>query len=375
MDQSGRPHAASRLNVFLSYRSVEAKFADVLSEHLRRDFIGLVHVFLASDTTSVPAGTLWLSEVIEGLRQSHFHIVVCSSESVRRPWINYEAGAARVRDVPIVPVCHSGLTPAQLPVPLSESEGGTFTDGSFLRKLYGRIAVLLGSSVPEVDFDVYAKEFAELEAELRELEPPATTTGGSATLGEPERVDDPSVLCVTSEQFKALGIANQLELVLNAFPTSVKHQTILNSRELRRILAEERIDIVHIAAFVCPRGGDLYFSPVELPLGKSTSEDTDLLTPDALVALLTKARTKLVVLGGSASLVLAAELLPVTNVIAVRDVVSPKAMASWVETFYDALLRESLASACELATRVSQAPMKFYVRQCGTSNIQFRRRE
>jgi TIR domain len=130
----------SKLNVFLSYRSVEARFADVLKEHLVRDFIGLVDVFLASDTTSVPAGSRWLAEILEALQVSNLHVVICSHYSVRRPWINYEAGAAGVRSVPIVPLCHSGLLPDQLPVPLSESEGGLITDPIALRKVYeGRV--------------------------------------------------------------------------------------------------------------------------------------------------------------------------------------------------------------------------------------------
>jgi hypothetical protein len=76
-----------------------------------------------------------------------------------------------------------------------------------------------------------------------------------------------------------------------------------------------------------------------------------------------KAKTRLVVLGGSASLVLAAQLLPITNVIAARDMVSARAMACWVETFYRTLMKEPLAAASELASRVSQAPMKLYAQQ------------
>jgi len=62
----------SRLHVFLSYRTIEARLADALKEHLVQDFIGLVEIFLASDTTSVPAGTYWLNEVIKGLQQAEF---------------------------------------------------------------------------------------------------------------------------------------------------------------------------------------------------------------------------------------------------------------------------------------------------------------
>ena len=101
--------------VFLSYRSVEAQFADLLKTHLIQDFIVLVKVFLPSDTTSVPAGSRWLAELIEGLQRAQFYIIICSNYSVSRPWNNYEAGAAGVRGIPIVPLCHSGSPAASAP--------------------------------------------------------------------------------------------------------------------------------------------------------------------------------------------------------------------------------------------------------------------
>jgi hypothetical protein len=348
------------LQVFLSYRTIEARFADVLKEHLLQDFIGLVEVFLASDITSIPVGTRWLEEILGGLRQSQLHIIICSRYSVNRPWINWEAGASGVRGISIVPLCHSGLVPNQLPVPLSESEGGVITQASALQKLYMRVASLIGSAVPTADFERYAAEFSALEQQFetleRKVDSPVEPNGSS----ESERIKDPHVLCVTSPQFRDLGYANQLQIVLDAFPENIRHDFVLNSSELQRILLKERVDIIHIAAFVCPRGGDLYFTHVALPAGESNVENVDRLRPDALVTLMKKAHTRLVVLGASASLVLAAELLPIANVIAARDVVSARAMASWVETFYNALMEEPLAAANELASNVSQAPMKLY---------------
>ncbi len=365
---------ASKLHLFLSYRSVEAKFADLLKKHLVRDFIGLVDIFLASDITSVPAGSRWLEEVVKGLQESQFHIIICSSYSVSRPWINYEAGAARVRGVPIYPLCHSGLEPNHLPVPLSESEGGVLTDPNSLQKLYKRIAGLIGSSVPEVDFGHYAKEFAGMEEGFINLEKTCSEdqkNSNRQSHSKPETILNPHVLCVTSPQFRELGFENQLQLVLDAFPQNLHHGFVLNSTELRKILLEEQVDIIHIAAFVCPRGGDLYFSPVDLPLGKSSTDDRDVLSPDALVLLLRKAKTRLVVLGGSESWVLAADLLPITHVIAARDMVSTKAMAKWVEVFYKTLQREPLAVAHELATSVSQAPMRLYAQQPAKPEVIF----
>lgn len=365
-----RPHSTrnSPLHVFLSYRSVEARFADVLKQHLVEDFIGLVDIFLDTDITSIPFGTTWLDGIIDGLRQSSLHIVICSKYAVSRPWINYEIGATGVQRVPIVPLCHSGLTPAQLPVPLSLSVGGIITDPDVLHKLYARVADLIGSNVPTVDFKQYAAEYQLIEESLagflKAEDASSSGCGEDANAPDQQQIKNPSILCVTSEQFRELGYENQLQVVLEAFPENLRHQVVLKSDELQKILSKEPVDIIHIAAFVCPRGGDLYFSRVTLPLGARVDDDIDLIKVDSLVALLRKARTRLVVLGGSASLVLAAELLPVANVIAVRDMVSAKAMASWVKTFYQSLAGgETLAAACEFASDVSQAPMKLYAQQ------------
>jgi hypothetical protein len=362
------PKLTSKLSVFLSYRSVEARFADVFKQHVIHDFIGTVDVFLASDTTSIPAGSSWHAGILEGLRRADLHIVVCSRFSVQCPWIHYEAGAAAAQATPIVPLCHSGLLPHQLPVPLSESEGGVITDATTLERVYRRLAGLIGSAVPDVDFDELAQEFLVVQqqlADLMETERVAAEQAIDATLGiVPESISRPRVICVTSPQFKELGYANELSLVLGAFPETIEHEFVLNSTELKDVLLDGRqVHIVHIAAFVCPRGGDLYFTPVNLPLGASAVQDADMVRPETLVTLLDKAKTRLVVLGASASLVLGAQLLNVANVIAVRDMVSAKAMASWIETFYRALMKEPLPAAFELATQISQAPMRLYAQQ------------
>jgi hypothetical protein len=115
---------------------------------------------------------------------------------------------------------------------------------------------------------------------------------------------------------------------LNAFPAVVPHQRVFSSGELREALVENQtFDIVHIAAFVCPRSGDLYFTDVDLDSGESTVAEPDVLTADALTSLLEVAGAKLVVIGSCDSIVLGATLVNVCNVIAARDMVSPKMMA------------------------------------------------
>jgi hypothetical protein len=361
------PKLTSKLSLFISCRSIEAPFGVALKAHLVADFLGMVDVFLSSDTTSILAGDEWFDTIVERLNRSDFHIVICNVASAKCEWINFEAGGAALKGTRTFPLCHSGTRPDQLPVPLGLREGGVFTDTASFERLYFRLAGLIGCGVPRIDFAAYAREFREVEQEFRDLLGRHNTAAERAIVDAESVIPRrPRVICATSPQFKEIGYANQLELVLQAFPDTVRHEIILNSQDLKRVLLSEQVDIVHITAFVCPIQGTIYFTPVELPGGRSTvsAGEADTMAADTLVSLLIQAKTRLVVVGASASLALGARLLEVTNVIAVKDMVTAKAMANWVDTFYKALLKDNhLQSAFKLATDVSQAPMAIFGRQ------------
>ena len=359
-----------KLSIFLSHLTVESKLADILKGHLVHDFIGLVEVFVSSDRTSIPAGTKWLSEVNSALRTASIHMVLCSCESVSRPWIQFEAGAAQIRGLPVIPICHSGLTPAQLPVPLSEWEGIEAATPDGIRKVYESVAAILGSGIPDVDFGLYAKEVASFEREYN-AQCAATAMEASSMQRNIEIIRNPRVVCVSSPQFLKLGFENQLEIVLEAFPANVKHERVFTSGDLRELLSNGRFDIVHIAAFVCPRTGALIFSDVSLETGESNSSEVDLMSADALASLLKMAGTQLVVITSCESFALAVILLGVTNVVAARDMVSPKMMATWVENFYKVLVTQPLSKALDYAINASRAPMRYYGRYSKPSDMLF----
>ena len=362
-----------KLQVFLSHVTVESTLADALRRHLTRDFIGLVDVFESSDRLSIPAGKRWLSEVTEALKRADLHLILCSPDAMLRPWIQFEAGAAHLRDIPIIPLCHSGLSLAQLPVPLSEYEGVKVCEQEGLLTLYRVIASTLGSSIPEIDFKAFGKEMASIEAEY--LKQRTQTAAVTANPGEAvERIRNPKALCISSPQFLDLGFQNQLETVLKAFPEVIPHQRVFSSHELREaVTADGKFDIVHIAAYVCPRSGDLYFGDVDLNSGAGISKDPDILGADALASLLQIAEVKLVVIGSCDSIALGATLVSVCNVIAARDMVSARMMAAWVEAFYATLPHRSLLQALDHARKISQAPMRFYARQAGNVDVEFTR--
>jgi len=145
---------------FISHISEEATTAATLKKVLNKDFLRMLEVFVSSDGESIAAGDAWLESIEEALQKSSLMLVLCSPVSIRRPWINFEAGAAWMRKVPIVPLCHGGLKPGDLQAPLSFREGVLLSDERGLQRLYSRVAKVLGCDVPNVSFVKRAANFS-----------------------------------------------------------------------------------------------------------------------------------------------------------------------------------------------------------------------
>lgn len=71
-----------KLEVFVSHRTVEAKFADTLRTNLGRDFIGILNFFVSTDVTSVPAGSQWFQEAMLLERARTRLVVIASGDSL-----------------------------------------------------------------------------------------------------------------------------------------------------------------------------------------------------------------------------------------------------------------------------------------------------
>lgn len=359
----------NKLRMFLSHVHVESRFADFIQASVKRDFIGLVNVYVASDG-GILAGRKWLDEITNALNQSDLHVVLCSPEAMTRHWVSFETGAAHLRGIPLIPLCHSGLAPNQLPVPLSEFQAILLCEREAERialrqtgfmSFYRAIADLLGSDLPQADFENYERQLVALEQTYARER--GRLAEGSVEQTGIEVVRNPRALCVSSQQFMKQGFENQLELVLNAFPASLQHDRVFDSVSLKSLLSRQKVHIVHIAAYVCPRSGDLYFSDVQLATGDPLSEPVDKITADAFEQLLEMAETQLVVITGSDSMALTATLLGACHVVAARDMVSPRMIATWVEEFYKMLPVHPLSKALDFAMKASRAPMRLYAKQ------------
>jgi CHAT domain-containing protein len=230
----------------------------------------------------------------------------------------------------------------------------------------------LGSALPDVDYTAYCIEVAAFEAVYRarnKIANAAQTLTSSTIV-----VKDPKALCVSSQQFLTVGLENQLAQVLAAFPSDMRHDRVFDSMATRRALSQERFDIVHIAAFVCPRSGALYFSDVDLRTGKpNPNVNRDVIEADDLMSLLRGSHCRLAVITSCDALALATSLIAACHVIAARDMVSPNMMAAWVEAFYRLLPNAPLSEALTVALRASGAPMRLYAQQPESVDLRMER--
>src|SRR5450759_1181141 len=122
--------------IFISHITEEAEIANRLKDFVEQKFLRSVDVFASSHEQSIRLGDEWFMAIKDSISKCELMIVVCSPISVARPWINFESGAGWVRGIPVIPLCHSGLTPGRLTVPLNSLQAGMLNERSDLQKLF-----------------------------------------------------------------------------------------------------------------------------------------------------------------------------------------------------------------------------------------------
>jgi hypothetical protein len=149
--------------LFVSHVTEEAPLAEILKAHLSRDFLGLVDIFVSSDMDSISAGDNWLHRLEQALRESSALLVLCSYASINRPWVNFEVGAAWISSIRIVPICHSGLRPRDLPMPFNVLQSIEANEEVGLKRAYALVAEKLSCNVPHKDFSSLISEVVQFE--------------------------------------------------------------------------------------------------------------------------------------------------------------------------------------------------------------------
>jgi hypothetical protein len=151
------PGRRSIKNIFISHTKSEAAIALLVRQWIETRFSGNVETFVSE--SDISGGSQWLSVVEKALRRSGLVIVMCSPRSIRKAWVQFEAGGAWGRDVPLLPVCHSGLSVSDLPSPLSAFQGISITAPDFATRLARSVSecFAIQPSVPVDDADLVAR--------------------------------------------------------------------------------------------------------------------------------------------------------------------------------------------------------------------------
>lgn len=107
-----------KLKIFISHTSDEKSEVNRAKAYLEKSFGDDIETFSASTWDSIPPGDDWFARIQDGINSADIVLVFASPDSISRPWINFETGAAWMQKKKVIPVCWNGMTPNALPEPI-----------------------------------------------------------------------------------------------------------------------------------------------------------------------------------------------------------------------------------------------------------------
>ena len=169
-----RGGTATKPLIFISHIHEHGKLSSVLTDEIARLLLGGVGFFVSSDRVSITGGDKWLDKVETALKNAAIVMVICTKESVHRPWVNFEAGGAWMIKKRVVPLCFGGLQPSDLPQPLASRQAYDGADSDDLVDLVKLIAREAGLDAPDFAADTLVEKLVQaLSAPEESIEAPA----------------------------------------------------------------------------------------------------------------------------------------------------------------------------------------------------------
>lgn len=151
--------------VFISHITEEKELAVNFKNYLSKRFQSSIDIFVSSDMESIGLGNEWFSTIKSNLANCDLMIILCSINSINRPWINFEAGCGSIRNIPVIPICHSGFTPDKLPYPLKVLQGGLISNKEDINKIFKEISSINNNLIPDIvdnNFFDFINKFEQL---------------------------------------------------------------------------------------------------------------------------------------------------------------------------------------------------------------------
>lgn len=121
--------ADEKVHIFISHISEEQVEAMRAKSYLEKVYRDRVEVFTATSWTSIAPGDDWFLKVQDAIEHADVMVVLCSADSVMRPWIQFETGAGWfAKRTKVIPICHKAMTPAALPEPIRRLQAVDIND-------------------------------------------------------------------------------------------------------------------------------------------------------------------------------------------------------------------------------------------------------
>lgn len=149
--------------VFISHVSEEKEMAKLIKDEIEGSFLNGVEVFVSSIQESLNLGREWFKEIGDKLKKCKIEIILASPKSLSSRWVWFEAGVGWCKDISVIPLCYAGMSPEQLPAPLSFFQSAKATDPMSLTGLFGVIADTIGLDLPQKDWSNFANKIKEIE--------------------------------------------------------------------------------------------------------------------------------------------------------------------------------------------------------------------
>jgi len=169
-------------DVFISFIHEESETAGALQRFVNQMLSGQAQAFLSSDKFQVYAGEDWLERIFDELQSAKVVLLLLSKTSVKRPWVNFEAGAGWFTGKKVIPVCIKTMEKGKLPKPYSGLQAVDLKYSDEQLYLIRSIAHHLGAKEPQI-----ASKFAR----------------GLAALGGPESEKEAGTQFSYLKQFQA----------------------------------------------------------------------------------------------------------------------------------------------------------------------------
>lgn len=149
--------------IFISHITEEKELADLLRNLFENAFNNNINIFQSSSADSIDFGDNFIENINTNLNESCIGLVLCSNKSVSRPWLNFESGFFKAKNIKIFPFCHSGMLFEQLPYPVKIIQGQTTNNIECLKNIIEFIERKFSFNANRIDYNQFIQQVQKFE--------------------------------------------------------------------------------------------------------------------------------------------------------------------------------------------------------------------